>query len=124
MFASKNMSRNPIQLYSNFSQKLEFLGRFHAIQDSVFRAKYIKSGKRPRKRFSISFQKKKRTWMKFLSRHCFPAVMNNQSPNSGFLEISLSHFEHYSSAKNRCAKIVLNTAATSKLLCYFDLWNI
>ena len=62
--------------------------------------------------------------MKFLSWQCFPAVMNNQSPNSGFLEISLLHFEHYSSAKNRCAKTVLNTAATEANCCVILIFGI
>ena len=41
----------------------------------------------------------------------FPAVMNNQSPDRGFIEISLLLSQHYPSVKINDLKIVLNTAS-------------
>ena len=59
---------------------------------------------------------KKRILDKILSREqCFPPVMNNQSPKSGFIEISLGIlFE----CKNRCVKMVLITAAAAASCCF------
>ena len=44
--------------------------------------------------------------------------MNNQSPNSGFFEISLLHSQHYSSIKIRRVKNVLNTPAAEASCCF------
>ena len=44
--------------------------------------------------------------------------MNNQSPKSGFIEISLLHSQHYSSIKIRRVKNVLNTPAAEASCCF------
>ena len=91
----------PSKSIPTLRRDLRFLTSSHSIHEKVFTAKYHKSGKRPRKRFSISFRNEKETWQQFFPRRqCFPEVMNNQSPNSGFLEISLR---------------ILNTIRVSKL---------
>ena len=47
----------------------------------------------------------------------FPTVMNNQSANSGYLEVSLLHAKHYSSVKIRRVNLVLITAAAEASCC-------
>ena len=81
--------------------------------------KYNKSGKRPWKCFSISFQNKETETGKKLSwKQGLPVVMNNQSTNSGFIETSLLHCQHYPSSKIRRVEIVLKTAATEASCCF------
>ena len=64
-------------------------------------------------------KEKKETWTDFLfRRQCFPAVMNNQIPNSRFIEISFLHSQHYSSVKIWRMKVVLNTAAAEASCCF------
>ena len=68
---------------------------------------------------SKSKKEKRRILDKILSRQqCFPAVMNNQSPNSGFIDISLLRSQHYSSVKFRRVKLVLITAAAEASCCF------
>ena len=119
MFASKNKSKSFIQIYQIFSQKLGFFGKFSLYYHTVFTANYNESGKSSRKRFSISFQHKKRNldYYSFLEA-MFTAVTNNQSPDSGFIEFSLLHSQNYSSVETRRMKIVLNTAAAEGSCCF------
>ena len=47
-------------------------------------------------------------WTKYFhTKHYFPAVMNNYTPNSGLLEISLLHSQYCSSLEIRLVKKVL-----------------
>ena len=50
--------------------------------------------------------------------------MNNQSSNSGFIEISLLHSQHLSSVKNRRVKIVLKIAAAEASCCFILIFGI
>ena len=45
--------------------------------------------------------------------------MNNESPNSGFLEISLLRSQHFSFTKISCEEKLLNTAATKGTYCLY-----
>ena len=47
----------------------------------------------------------------------FSAVMNNERPSIGFLEIPLLHSQYFSCMKNRCVEKVLNTVDTKRSCC-------
>ena len=53
----------------------------------------------------------------FFPDECFATVMNNQSANSGYLDISFLHSKHYSSVKTRRMKLLLITAAPEASCC-------
>ena len=79
----------------------------------------IKVGRGQRNLFNQIAKQKKRKLEFFVSwKQWFPAVMNDQSPNSGFIEISLLHSEHSSTVKNRRVKIVLKTLAAHAICCF------
>ena len=121
MLASKN-TRAKVSSTSitTFRKNLTFSANFHCIYDRVFTANYNEGGEISRKPFSIGFHSRKKTWAKFLSwKQCLPAVMNNQSSDSGFGGISLLHSQNYSSVKISRVKKVLNTAAEGS--CCFTL---
>ena len=62
---------------------------------------------------------KKRNLEIFVSwKQWFPAVMNNQSPNSGFIEILLLHSQHSPSVKVKGVKKLLNTDAAEASWCF------
>ena len=119
----KTLIRIPSESITTICKTLYFLANSHCIDDSVLTAKYYESGKRSRKLFVIRLLKKRETWTNFLfGKPCSPAVMNSQSPNSGSMEVSLLHSQHYSSVKIRLVKMVLNTAA-AEASCCFTLLN-
>ena len=126
MFASEN-TRVKISSHSitTFRKDLIFSANSHCIHDSVFTAKSNESGQRPKKLFSIRFQNKKINLEFSVSwKQWFPAVMINQSPNSGFIEFSRLHSQHYPSVKIKCVKIVLKTATAEASCCFILISGI
>ena len=88
MFASGNRVKIPSKSITTFGKILSFSAISDCIGNSVFTAKYNKSGKRSIKRYSISFQKKEILNKILFWQQCFPSVKNNESPNGGFMKIS------------------------------------
>ena len=121
MFASKIRVKIPTKSITSFPKDLSFPVNSHFIRNSLFTAKYNKSEKMAIKMFlnKLRIQKRRKEfWTKFLSRQqCFLAVMNNQSSNSGFIEILLLPSQHFE-WKNWVHEIVLNTAAAEASCCF------
>ena len=118
----KHKSKNSIWSVTTFGKNLSFSANSHCVHVCVLTTKYNKSGKRPWKCFSISFQNKETETRKKLSwKQGLPVVMNNQSTNSGFIETSLLHCQHYPSSKIRRVEIVLKTAAQKQAAVLFWL---
>ena len=82
MFASKHTRVEiPSKSIPTLLKKLRFWASSHSIQEKVFSAKYHKVGKGLEKAVhSASKTNKKKFGEKLLTKHYFPAVMNNHTP--------------------------------------------
>ena len=118
MFASKNTSRNTIQIYSNFSGRLEFFGKFSLCSWQSIHNKVAEKWKEAQNTLSVSCWNRKEKLGKILyTQLYFSGVMNNERASSGFLEISLLHSQHFSFMKNSRVEKVSDTVATKGSCC-------
>ena len=115
-------TRVSIQSYPNIFQlfsKLEFFGKFSLFSWQSIGSKVAEKWKKAQKTLSISFWNRKQKLGKILyTQQHISAVLNNEKPNSGFLEISFLHSQHFSFRKIRCGEKVINTVATKESCCF------